>query len=128
MAKRMLSRNEVIKAHGLFKEHLHPSERPGFWKYESGWDDAKVAQELDPAIQATSIARLRTELFGQIDTAANTNREDGAKFKELELLYTNLLACYTELELKYNKLIDTLCLNERMNVKHLKTTMKEEKK
>src|SRR5882724_3473068 len=106
MSKRMLSRTEVIKGHNLFKEHLHPSERPGYWKYESGWDDAKIAQELDPTIQSTSIARLRVELFGQLDVTANVNREENIKLKEIEVLTTNLLACYGELEIKYNKLIE----------------------
>ncbi len=127
MTKRMLSRTEVIKAHGLFKEHLAPSDRDGYFKYCNGWDDAKIAQELDPTIQSTSIARLRVELFGQLDVTANVNREENAKLKELEVLTSNLLACYGELEIKYNKLIDTLAIGRVADVKHLKTTVKEAK-
>lgn len=123
--KRMLSRAEVVKAYGLFKEHLHPSERSGYWKYEGDWDDTKIAQLLDPTIQINVIARLRVELFGQIDTVININREDNAKLKELEILIGNILNCYGELEIKFNKLVETLALNKVANVIHLKTTMKE---
>lgn len=130
MAKRMLSRAEVIKGHDLLKLHLVPSDRDEFFKYQNGWDDAKIAQELDPTIQATAIANLRTELFGKLDTARNFAIEDNGRYKELETLVQNLLSCYGELEVKYNKLVDTIALNRVLptNILHLKTTSKEEKK
>lgn len=127
MAKRMLTRTEVVKANELLKLHLLPSEHEGYFKYQNEWDDAKIAQELDPAIQATAIGNLRIELFGKLDTTANTAREDNARIKEVETIVQNLLACYSELEIKYNKLIDTLALNKVVDVKHLKTTHKDQK-
>ncbi len=128
MAKRMLSRVEVIKAHDMMKLCLVPSDREGYYKYNNDWSDAKIASEIDPAIQSTAIANLRNELFGKLDVSLNITREDNQKFKELEQLYSNILACFSELELKHNRLVDTLALNKVANVAHLKTTPKEEKK
>lgn len=130
MAKRVLSRAEVIKGNELLKLHLVPSERDGFWKYQNGWDDAKVAQEIEPTIQASHIGNLRTELFGKLETAKAFAAEDTGRMNDLETLVKNLLTCYGELEVKYNKLIDTLALNRVVptNINHLKTVAKEEKK
>jgi hypothetical protein len=58
----------------------------------------------------------------------NVSRDENGRIKELETLAQNLLACYGELEVKFNKLIETLSLNKVVNVGHLKTTAKEEKK
>lgn len=130
MAKRVISRIEVVKINELLKAHLVPSERVGFFKYQDEWSDAKIAAEIASDIQATSIGNLRTELFGKLDTSANAAREDNGRYKELETLVQNLLTCYGELEVKYNKLIDTLSLNRVVptNINHLKTIAKEEKK
>lgn len=130
MAKRVLSRMEVIKGNELLKLHLVPSDRDGFWKYQNGWDDAKIAQEIEPTIQASHIMNLRSELFGKLETSKALAAEDNGKIKEIETIVHNLLTCYGQLEIKHNTLIDTLALNRVVptNIQHLKTTCKEEKK
>jgi hypothetical protein len=127
MSRRVLSRTEVIAAHTLMQKYLKPSERVGFFNYIDDWSDAKVAQELDSEIQATAIGNLRTELFGKLDTAKNITHEENKRLKELETLVNNLLSCYGELEIKYNKLVDTIAINRviNTNILHLKTTVKE---
>lgn len=129
MAKRMLTRTEVIKANEFLKLHLIPSDREGFFKYQDGWDDAKIAQELDPAIQAHSIGTLRTELFGKLDTTANVAREDNGRIKAIEESVANLVNCLNDYKLRYDELIDTLALNRVVptNINHLKTSHKEQK-
>ena len=125
MPKRHMTRTEIIKANDLMKQHIVPSERAGFVKYQGDWSDAKIASEIAPDIQAHAIGNLRQELFGKLETSKNVAEADNQKLKEVETVIQNLLDCYQNLERKYNLLIDNLCLNKVANVKHLKTTEKE---
>lgn len=75
MARRHMTRAEVIKVDNIFAKYLVPT-KDGFFKYLEDWSDAKVASEIDPAIQANAVSNLRVELFGKLDTTMNVSRED----------------------------------------------------
>lgn len=121
MAKRVLTRTEIVKVHSLLQQHLAPSIRgEGYFNYQDDWDDGRIAREIDPTIQATSVGNARLELFGKLDTSGNSTRDDNIRIKALEDSIANLIKCIQEHKVKYEKLIDTLTINHIANVKHLK--------
>jgi hypothetical protein len=123
MAKRQLSRAEVIKANNLFEQALEKLEG-GFVRYKDNWSDAKIASLIDPSILHSTIGNLRVELHGKFKNQSGGHNQN---VKELETVVKNLLECYQNLEGRYNKLIDTLALNKVANVAHLKTNIEVKK-
>lgn len=127
MAKRHLTAKEIIKASEYFTQHLKPSTiTPGYFEYDDNWSDSQIASVLSADIQSSAIANLRLKLHGKLEVRGS-DIGTNIRVKELETLVTNLLSCYGELEVKYNKLIDTLAIGRVADVKHLKTTVKEVK-
>lgn len=127
MPNRKLTRAELIAVNELLKQHILPGSSAGYVKYQEDWSDAKVAQTIAPDIQATTIGGVRLELFGKLDSAANAAREDNVRIVALEDIVENLVNCFNDYKIRYDKLIDTLALNRVVptNLKHLKTDHQE---
>lgn len=77
---------ESAKLYNLIVEHLHktPGSEPVTWFYDEGWDDARVAREVNAEkLTATHAYTVRLTEFGPLNAKRSPDAID-RRFAELE--------------------------------------------
>jgi hypothetical protein len=107
MGARHITLKETIAVIDLLKEHTSPAGE-GLCEYKDDFDDARIAAMVSGDLSKSSVAKVRTEVFGKLYIRGNG---DPASV---------LLKEFAELTGRYNKLLDMLSVNRVVDVRHLK--------
>ena len=121
---RKMSRLELIKTHALLEKVIVKMDG-GLVRYEDGWSDERVGEEI--GVTKRNVQGARTELFGNLQPAARGSA-DPAELAVVRSAITRLSDQYAELVLKYNDLVATLALNKVAPVKHLAVQLGSQEK
>lgn len=138
---------ETIEIHEILKRVIMVHEG-GLCSYIPGYNDAKVASEVSPNLSKHSVMNVRVKLFGNLfnrtelpsdendiekklheavrasenaissATAAIRTAEEAAR------IVNNLVDVSNDLQIRFDKLVTMLSLNQIIDCKHLHSTKK----
>ena len=106
-----LTTRQRITAFNLMEEHLHQAPGTEVWKYDEGWSDAKVAQEVGLEGALFSVGNVRREMFGNLVGAP------GSASKPDNSATLDLIAELTERVIKAERNIKRLAIEAGIDLK-----------
>ncbi len=57
---------EKLAVNLILAERLHPIEGSDLFRYEEGWTDYRIAQEVHPRLGSNNVRGVRLEMFGPL--------------------------------------------------------------
>lgn len=106
-----LSRRQTIAAFNLMEKCLHQVPGSDVWKYDEGWSDAKVAQEVGLEGALVSVGNVRREMFGSLIGAPGTTSKPDSSAT------LDLIAELTERVIKAERNIKRLAIEAGIDLK-----------
>lgn len=119
MARKFASRAEIFAMSGHLAEHCRSEEVDGvkYAVFTEGWDDERIAKTVSPDLNAHHVKSIRDEVFGKLKPRL---KDMDALIEQLSFTQKKL----DDLEIKFNKLCDSISVNRVVDVRHLKLERK----